>query len=93
MQTTRRADRKHVGEILAAVICALGVTMSACGGTDEPSSSDAAPTATSSKGGGDFTGEPVQLTADPCTLVTRTEAEAVIGAVNDTPGVGTDNRT
>jgi hypothetical protein len=77
----------------AVVICALVLTMSACGGGADPSSSGDAPKATTAKDGGDFTGDPVQLKADPCTLVTRTEAEAVIGAVNDTPGVGTDNRT
>ena len=77
-----------------AVICALILTASACGGgTGKPSSSDTASTEAAANGGGDFTAEPVQLRVDPCTLVTRTDAEAVIGAVNDTPGVGTDKLT
>lgn len=75
------------------MICALAFTASACGGdSDQSPSKEAAPTVRSN-GGGDFTADPVQLTADPCALVTKTEAEAVIGAVNDTPGVGTDDRT
>jgi hypothetical protein len=77
-----------------AVICALILVASACGGgTGEPSSSDSASTGKTPNGGGDFTAEPVQLGADPCTLVTSSEAAVVIGAVNDTPGVGTDKRT
>jgi|GEM_PF-1464640 len=75
----------------AALVCALVLTVSACGGS-ESSSSDAAPTKTTA--GTDslpdsaddavaFTAEPVQLTVDPCTLVTKTEAETLIGPAND----------
>jgi hypothetical protein len=80
---------------MAVVICALALTVSACGGGSGGSSDDAAakaPKATTAKGG-DFKAAPVQLSADPCALVTSTEAAAVIGAVNDTPGVGTDRHT
>ncbi len=77
-----------------AVICALILAASACGGgTGEHSSSDTAGTGKTANGGADFTAEPVQLEADPCTLVTSSEAAAVIGAVNETPGVGTDKHT
>jgi len=84
------------------VICALilaasasaSASASACGGgTGEPSSSTTASTGKPANGGGDFTAEPAQLGADPCTLVTSSEAATVIGAVNDTPGVGTDKHT
>jgi hypothetical protein len=80
---------------IAAAMFALAVTMSACGGggSEPSSSSDSAPAAKAAPGGADFTAAPVQLTADPCTLVTRSEAEAVVGAVSDTAGVGTDKRT
>jgi hypothetical protein len=79
--------------VVAAIGTVLALSMSACGGSNGGSSSgDAAPKATTVKGS-DFTAEPVQLNADPCTLVTGTEASAVIGAVNDTPGVGTDKHT
>ena len=83
----------------AAWVCTLILTASAsaCGGNaDDPSSNDATTTGGSSAqddGGSDFTATPVQLTADPCTLITKAEAADVIGAVNDTPGVGTDKRT
>lgn len=79
-----------------SLICALILTTSACGGGgDKPSSSDAASTATTAKtdapsdqsdGAVDFTGVPVQLTVDPCTLVTKAEAEALIGPVGDADG-------
>lgn len=78
----------------SALVCALILTASACGGgADKPSSSDAASTETTATtdaltgtadGAVDFTAEPVQLTVDPCTLVTKAEAEALIGPVNDT---------
>jgi hypothetical protein len=75
-----------------AAICVLILGVSACGGgADNPSSGDAAPKVATTTSG--FPGQPVQLTTDPCTLVTGPEAEAVIGAVNDTPGVGTDGHT
>ncbi len=71
-----------------AAFLALILTASACGGDDaEPSSSDASrteATASAADDAVDFTAEPVQLTVDPCTLVTKTEAEALIGPVNDT---------
>jgi hypothetical protein len=80
---------------IAVVMFAMALTMTACGGggSEPSSSSDSAPAAKAAPGGADFTAAPVQLTADPCTLITRGEAEAVVGAVNDTPGVGTDKRT
>ncbi len=79
---------------IAAVMFAMALAVTACGGGgSEPSSSDSAPAAKAAPGGADFTAAPVQLTADPCTLITRDEAESVVGAVNDTPGVGTDGRT
>ena len=34
----------------------------------------------------DFTAKPVQLAMDPCTLVTKAEAEAVVGPVGDANG-------
>lgn len=79
--------------VAAAIGAALSVSVSACGGGAGSTPGDATPKASTANGGGDFTAEPVQLTSDPCTLVTGTEAAAVIGAVNDTPGVGTDEHT
>lgn len=77
-----------------AVICALILAVAGCGGgTGESSSSTTGSTGRPANAGGDFTAEPVQLGADPCTLITSSEAGTVIGAVSDTPGVGTDKHT
>jgi hypothetical protein len=79
---------------VAVAICALALTVSACGGGSGDSGDAAAKATTATKPkSGDFKADPVQLTADPCALVTSAEAAAVIGAVNDTPGVGTDKHT
>lgn len=76
------------------VICALILTVSSCGGGGDDSSvpdpvgtetTGAAPSG-QSEGGADFTAEPVQLTVDPCTLVTQEEAEALIGPVGPADG-------
>lgn len=79
--------------LTCALILTASASASACGGgggSDKASSSNAAPTtektakgATSASGTVDFTAQPVQLTVDPCTLVTKVEAEAVIGPVGD----------
>jgi len=76
-----------------ALTCALILTASACGGGSEkaPSTNAASSetTETSAKGTadtGNFTAEPVQLTVDPCLLVTKAEAEALIGPVGDADG-------
>jgi hypothetical protein len=71
------------------LVCALIITASACGGgADKPLSGTetaaTTPAPTGTAGGAvDFTAQPVQLTVDPCTLVTKTEAEALIGPVGD----------
>lgn len=73
----------------AALTCALILTMSACGtgaSSDDASSRSAAPkdtTANSVIDPSNVTAQPVQLSVDPCTLVTKAEAEAVIGPVGD----------
>jgi len=76
----------------AALTLALILTASACGGgggSDQVSSSSASTTETTATGDTaatgtvDFTAQPVQLTVDPCTLVTKTETEALIGPVGD----------
>jgi hypothetical protein len=93
MKVGKKEISTRVG-VVAVAICALVLTVSACGGgADQPSSSDAASTGKTANGGGDFTAEPAQLGADPCTLVTSSEAAAVVGAVNETPGLGTDKHT
>lgn len=71
----------------------LAASVSACGGNADESSSTDATSSADAGGGTDFTTKPAQLNADPCTLLTAAEAADVIGAVNNTPGVGTDNRT
>lgn len=74
----------------AAFVCTLIVTASACGGSaDNPSPSATARTETDAEPGStdnafDFTVEPRQLAVDPCTLVTKAEAETLLGPVNDT---------
>lgn len=82
--------------VRAALTCTLVLVSCACAGTDEePEASNAAPiqtngadTASDRTGEDDrgVSGEPVQLTMDPCTLVTKAEAEALIGPVNDADG-------
>lgn len=80
-----------------ALICALIITAAACGSNASDSSSNAEPNAGASSantgGGSEFKATPVQLTVDPCTLVTAAEVEALIGPVNPTPGVGSDELT
>jgi hypothetical protein len=84
----------------SALLFAVILTTSACGGgADKPSSSNAPVTETTAKtdaptgkadGAVDFTTVPVMLTVDPCTLVTKTEAEALIGPVGDANGATFD---
>jgi len=76
----------------ATMMCGLILTMSACGGGGSVSTKTPAPNATGAPSSGGFTANPVQLTVDPCSLVTKAEAEALVGAVN-TPATGTDGRT
>lgn len=69
------------------------IITSACGGSGGGGSSgDASKSDASSSpaAGGpnkaDFTAKPIQLELDPCALVTKTEAEALIGPVGDANG-------
>ncbi len=73
--------------------CAIIVTLTACGGGGSKTSTPSVSKTTQVQSHGQFTSEPVQLTVDPCTLVTKAEAEALIGPVSDTPGVGSDKLT
>jgi len=64
----------------------LVVALTACGGAGSDNGKAVAPGADLGSGGpasvasgGSFDGEPVQLTVDPCELVTQAEAEQVIG--------------
>lgn len=77
----------------SAALCTLILSVAACGGggsTPSPShDANATPTTdapTESSGATEFTAEPVQLAIDPCLLVTKTEAEALIGPVGDASG-------
>jgi hypothetical protein len=84
----------------SALLFALILTTSACGGgNDAPSSSGAQVTDTTAKTGAstgkadgtaDFSAAPVMLTVDPCTLVTKAETEALIGPVGDANGATFD---
>ena len=67
----RAASRR--GAVIAA---AMMVILAACGGGDKKAVTPGAV----NQPGSAFTGTPVQLTADPCALVTKPEAEGVIGA-------------
>lgn len=57
-------------------IVLLLVALTACGGGGAAKSANPAP-ATGKKSA--FTADPVQLTADPCTLVTAPEAQQIVG--------------
>lgn len=74
---------KHLtprGIAFTAVTAAAMILLTACGGSSggDTAATSAAARATSSDKS-DLTGAPVQLTADPCSLVTQAEAEDVIG--------------
>jgi hypothetical protein len=66
----------------------LTVALAACGGGGTTASGGVGGAGGGSAGGSVFKKDPVQLTADPCTLVTKAEAEAAVGApihLDETP--------
>jgi hypothetical protein len=76
--------------VAAVTAVTMMVLVIACGGGgDKASTSGAAAGSGSSKT--DFAATPVQLTADPCTLATKAEAEGVIGA-SVSQGAGANGR-
>jgi hypothetical protein len=89
----RNKARSRRGKVVAAVTAAtMMVLFSACGGSgDGDKAASSAANGASVGNETDFTATPVQLTADPCTLVTLAEAKGVIGA-SVSQGLGADGR-
>lgn len=80
-------------KITTTAACVLVLSTSACGGGGADGPASTAPDGKTAQSSGLFSSTPVQLTVDPCALVTKAEAEALIGPVSDTPGVGSDDLT